>query len=193
MPIWDPHRKVNKQRFGRLVVRRRRYRKNYSWWWECVCDCGRKIICDVNDLLNKKVTECAVCGLQKIIREEIRELKREAKTTKVKKQDPRRPERRDAVNERRLVLLAIENISSTKTARMQGIGASVKLIREYTKLPKGAVVASLAWLKDKGIVYNVNKCGWYVKETPKDNFCFKHGRVEFIGGRCLQCINEKGR
>ena len=193
MAIWEPDRKVNKQRFGKLVVRKRRYRKNYSWWWECDCDCGRKIVCDVNDLLNKKVTECAVCGLQKIIKGEIREIKREDRASKVVKERPGKNERENADNERRLVLLAIENISSTKTARLQGTGASNKLIQEYTKLPDSAINTSLAWLKNKGIIYILPRSGWHVKETPRDNFCFRHGHVEFIGGKCLQCLNKSGR
>jgi hypothetical protein len=191
--VWEPDRKVNKQRFGRLVVRKRRYRKNYSWWWECDCDCGRKIVCDVNDLLNKKVTECAVCGLQKTIKGEIKEIDKADRATRAEKQSPGKQERKNADNERRLVLLAIENISSTKTARMQGIGASSKLIKEYTKLPGSAINTSLAWLKSKGIIYTLPRSGWHIKETPRDNFCFKHGYVELIGGKCLQCLNKSGR
>ena len=193
MRIWDPHFRVSKQRFGKLVVKKRSYRKNYSWWWECDCDCGRKIICDVNDLINKRITECAVCGIQKTIKEELRIIKRKSKTPKVEEEKQGRSERKDADNERRLVLLAIENISSTKTARLQGTGASNKLIQEYTKLPDSAINTSLAWLKNKGVIYILPRSGWHVKETPRDNFCFKHGHVEFIAGRCIQCLNKSGR
>ncbi|MDQ1281487.1 MAG: hypothetical protein QG670_2752, partial [Thermoproteota archaeon] len=125
--------------------------------------------------------------------EEIKEVKRDARAAKAVEERPGKQERANADNERRLVLLAIENISSTKTARLQGIGASSKLIKEYTKLPDSAVNTSLAWLKSKGIIYTLPRSGWHIKETPRDNFCFKHGYVEFIAGRCLQCLNKSGR
>jgi hypothetical protein len=101
--------------------------------------------------------------------------------------------RKNAENERRLVLLAIENISSTKTARENGLGASVKIIQEYTKLPLTAVTASLIWLQRKTLIFQVSTGSWLVKRTPEDNFCFKHGYVELFGGRCLKCLNEKGK
>lgn len=193
MAIWDPDRDIKKQTFGKLTAIKRKYRKNYSWWWLCDCVCGEQVICDIRDLISRKIFSCDNCAFQTKLKKEIRKAYIKNASPHKNKREPKLNTRKNAENERRLVLLAIENISSTKTARERGLGASVKTIEEYTRLPEVAIHSSISWLQKKDIIYQVSIGSWLVKRAPEDNFCFKHGYVELFGGRCLNCLNEKGK
>lgn len=198
---------ITELRFGSLVAKRREYKKNYSWWWLCQCDCGKQGIFNALDLIHNKVKSCGNCKWVSKTGKTLKDLAVMSGITTTLLQQrlnkgytlqealtkPRGISRKNAKDERRLVLLAIENISSTKTARERGLGASAKIIQEYTKLTEVAVTSSLAWLQKKNIIFQVSTGSWLVKRAPDDNFCFKHGYVELFGGKCLKCLNESGR
>lgn len=46
------------QRFNRLIVLERSYRKNNRWYWLCQCDCGNKHHAISKDLKNGNVSSC---------------------------------------------------------------------------------------------------------------------------------------
>jgi hypothetical protein len=200
-------RDITELRFGSLVAKSREYKKDRSWWWLCQCDCGRQGIFDIYDLVKGKRKNCGSCKYVSNTGKTIKELASLAGITPKLLRDrlskgaslkealtgPKSIHRKKAEKERRLVVLAIENISSTKTARERGLGASAKLIQEYTKLPEVAIISGLVWLQKKNIIFQVSPGSWLIKRAPNDNFCFKHGYVELFGGRCLKCLNEKGR
>jgi len=200
-------RDITELRFGSLIAKSREYKKNRSWWWLCQCDCGKQGIFDIYDLVWGKRKTCGNCkyigntgktlkdlaSLADIPPKLLRSRLAQGASLKEALTRPRGISRKNAKDERRLVLLAVENISSTKTARERGLGASAKIIQEYTKLTEVAVASSLAWLQKKNIIFQVSTGSWLVKRTPDDNFCFKHGYVELFGGRCLKCLNESGR
>lgn len=101
--------------------------------------------------------------------------------------------RKNATNERRLTLLAIEGISTSKIARERGLGATLSQIKEYTGFTRIAVATSLRFLERNGLIRQGSKREWHIKETPPDNFCMEHGLCELFCGRCLECIQKDGK
>lgn len=98
--------------------------------------------------------------------------------------------RKNAAHERRLIFLAIENISNTPTALKTGRGAIKKEILEYTNILTIPADAALKWLTARGLIYTSRNKRWWVKNPPPDNFCWWHGVSNTIGNTCIKCIRE---
>lgn len=203
---------ITNQRFGNLVALERIDKnKHNEWRWKCICDCGNETITNLRNLVHGKVTSCGRCnsftigGKTQTVAEWSRELGLSPDTLHHRIHDynwsindalskSTSRNRTNAERERRLVILAIENISSTKLARERGLGATRKEIKEYTKLTAHAVKTTLSWLQEKGILTKHYRRGHYfvTKHLP-NNFCFKHGITEQFGGRCIKCVKAEGR
>lgn len=82
--------------------------------------------------------------------------------------------RSNAPKERQLVFMAIEMISSTKTARLTGRGAKLLDIKFYTNLHRVAIDAALKWLYARGAIKKASKNQWFVRELPTP-WCWEHG------------------
>ena len=101
--------------------------------------------------------------------------------------------RKNSEEERRKTFIAIEMISSTKTARERGLGAKFGQIKEYTGLTRVATDAALRALERHGLIANKSGMQWFIKKQIPDAYCFKHGLVPFFCGRCAKCISETGK
>ena len=53
------------QRFNRLIVLEKSYRKNDTWYWLCQCDCGNKHHVIAKDLKNGKVGSCKCLQIER--------------------------------------------------------------------------------------------------------------------------------
>ena len=82
--------------------------------------------------------------------------------------------RSNAPKERQLVFMAIEMISSTKTARLTGRGAKLLDIKFYTNLHRVAIDAALKFMVNWGIIRKASKNQWFVRELPTP-WCWEHG------------------
>lgn len=202
---------ITGKRFGKLVAQKIAYKgRRGHYYWHCDCDCGNKIIAKISYLQNGKLTSCGKCffltyrnktqsinkwSLETGISYAILKARLAAGLSIAKVLDPtlsNKETRKKAEKERRLVLLAIENISSTLTARKNGKGATVKEIQEYTKIPRIGVTSALKWLSHKNLIYNIRYAGWLIKNPlPANDFCFKHGFTETINNVCIKCFNER--
>lgn len=57
------------QKFNRLlVIKLDRIEKNYGTFWECLCDCGNKIICRGSSLRNKETKSCGCLHIEQAIK-----------------------------------------------------------------------------------------------------------------------------
>ena len=57
------------QRFGRLIAIERAYRNNnYSWFWRCVCDCGKDTIVNGTRLRNGSTQSCGCLRRERALR-----------------------------------------------------------------------------------------------------------------------------
>jgi hypothetical protein len=202
---------ITGHRFGRLVAQRIAYKGDKGhYYWLCKCDCGGERIARISYLRNGAITSCGKCfhltyegktqpiykwSLEKGICCATITSRLDAGMTLEEALDStvnHTPSRKNPEEERRKVLLAIENISSTLTARREGRGARAKEIEEYTKISQVGVRSALKWLKHKNLVHSLGETGWLVKSLPpKDNFCFKHGVTETINNVCIKCFNER--
>jgi hypothetical protein len=95
--------------------------------------------------------------------------------------------RSNAPKERRLVYGAIEAITSTKTARLSGMGAQFYQIRDYTKLKRVIVDAALKMMATNGII-ECRDLRWHLKGDLPENWCWEHGHGKpgFLS-KCKRC------
>jgi hypothetical protein len=199
---------ITNQRFGNLVAKERVEKNKYNEWrWRCTCDCGRETVTSLRNLVHGHVKSCAKCnsftfeGKTQTIGEWSKEtglrhdtLFRRIYTYNWSYEDALSPVkgRVNASQERRLVMLAIESISSTKLARERGLGASMQDIIDYTKLKKNIVNSAIEWLRKKGCIFLYRRGQWRVRDNLHETFCFKHGITEQFGNKCLKCVQENG-
>jgi hypothetical protein len=201
---------ITGQRFGKLVAERIVFKSKYGHYnWLCKCDCGNTRVANVAYLRNGDITSCGKCNYitynnkSQPIHRWANELGMTFATIK-DRLDSGMPlnkvlsptenyvdKRKEAAEERRKVMLAIENISSTPTARKTGKGAGIEEIQEYTKILLPGVKAALKWLKKRELICASRGSNWKVKNTIPPNFCFSHGVTETIGNICIKCFNER--
>ena len=201
---------ITGQRFGRLVAQRIDHKgKEGHYYWLCKCDCGNMKVARISYLRNGAITSCGKCfhitykgktqplykwSLETGIDSATLKKRLESGMSKAQALDPTTSmfaSRKKPEEERRKVLLAIENVSSTLTSRRAGKGAATKEIMEYSKISIIGIHSALKWLKHKNLIYNTRE-GWFVKSLPPtDNFCFKHAITETINGICIKCFNER--
>lgn len=58
------YRNMEGRRFGHLIVVRHHPKRgsNGTAHWICQCDCGRYIVCRIDNLMSGHSTKCSVCG-----------------------------------------------------------------------------------------------------------------------------------